>query len=294
MSTFTIPPQALGSWFANRPEAPARQLTVGAPAQLQEGEVLSWYTQEGLTAAEVLAGLRAAPALRRVSLRSTALDAEVVEALAGLPSLEGLALEKVPLTPALAEVLASSPRLRELELRGTPAPDDALAHLARAALRTLSIEGPGEGFTDASVARLARCASLTFLRVSLAPSVTGSALASLKMLPELHTLALAWLGALDAKKHLSGLAAHPSLRQLWLEHLATVGDEACAVAASIPALTSLQLAGCKRVTDAGLALLHAHPALAHVALPSSKHAKKVTTAGLEALKTARPGCNIYR
>lgn len=293
MTTFDIPAECLGSWYAGRSGSPVRRIAPGTSASLDEGERLSWWPAPEVTGAALRAGLEAAPMLEIVTLDGTKLDLDGATALARAPKLRDLALERLELTGASCEALTSSTSITMLRLREVALTDALVASLCALPLRSFWLHTPGPEVTDASIAHVASVSTLDFLGVTLAPSVRGTTLAALREREVPSTIMLDWLDGFDPRS-LAGLSGHAKLEQLWLLSLRKVGDEACALAATLPALRSLQLRGCGRVTDVGLALLHAHPSLTAIEVPKSKDSKKVTKGGVAALAAARPGCNVYR
>lgn len=294
MPTITIPTECRGSWFGSTPNEPSRPLPLGEATSYRKAERLAWYAEPGLEPTHLAAGLAAVPALESLELREVRIDEALARRLAAAPALESLTLAKCALEAGAFEALCGSTTVQHLSLQETPASDAQLAAVDALPLRSLILHSAGDGLSDAGFAPIARLGSLLSLHLRSLPRFTGSALATIAQARALHTLALEWLPALDGARHLPTLTAHGTLTQLWLEHLDKVGDEAFAVAASIPRMKSLQLRGCKRVTDAGLALLHGHPGLELVALPSSRYGKKISGKGIDALRAANPKVNVYR
>ncbi|KAL4451731.1 hypothetical protein ABPG75_007393 [Micractinium tetrahymenae] len=200
----------------------------------------------------------------------------------------------------LEAIAAGMPRLACLGLfeSGEEVTDAGLAHLARlkgsltaldmgystwshtpaglqqllaqlTGLRLLNIGGC-EGTTDAVVATVAQhCRQLTQLDVSESQRMSAAGVGQLGKLPALLELNLGW--NIRLRDHwLEGLP--PSLSRLDLSFCGELTDGALRhLGARLPALASVTLRKCGRITEAGLAALSSCTGLSHLDLSHCQH-----------------------
>jgi Leucine-rich repeat (LRR) protein len=175
-----------------------------------------------------LAGLGQSPQLGSLLLRGATVTDEDLRWVGKIPSLEDLDLEETCITDAGLAHLTGLQSLRRLNLTSTLVTDAGLAHL--------------KGLSSLELLYLGRT------------EVSGSGLRHLAGLSSLYKLSLG-----QTPVSSGGLAALPILRSLvWLRLSDTaIDDLALRQAAKLPALQTLHLDGCPRVSDRGLSALAA-------------------------------------
>lgn len=212
------------------------------------------------------------------------------------------------------EELPRLKNLRELQLHYSDITDAGMVRVgACGTLHKLVLTA--ERVTDYGLAHLSNLESLQELILAGMPAITDEGLAFLVELPELRSLSIIRCPGIGPHlgKRLEGL----KLEFLDLEQCRSVGDEAAAGIAKLPELKHLNLNFCEALEDEGIGKIAALPKLevltlhgvsrmsdvaltAIARLKSLKvlhlplHTAPITSAGIEKLKAALPGCEINR
>jgi len=247
--------------------------------------------------------------LRRLDLANCAVKGEGLRHLSASTDLRDLNLTLTPVADAGLEPVGVFTELRSLGLASTQCTGTGFAHLTKltklenvnfhftplndAGLKAIA-QVPISGrlwfahtkFTDAGAGALAGMTQLKRCGIGSADKASsGEAVAALVK------LALEDLSLLDNQATPAGVA-HASriatLRRLDVSHGPTVKDESMALVAGMPALEEFKL-GSAQVTDEGLAQLAACKTLKKLSLSGLK---KVTPAGIDRLRKARPELQI--
>ena len=220
--------------------------------------------------------------LRELNLTLTPVKDDALRHLAGLTELRILGLASTQCTGTGFAHLKALRKLENVNFHFTPLNDAGLQAIAEVPISD-RLWFAHTRFTDAGAARLAKQTQLKRMGMGSADKTSsGEAVAALTKLP-LEDLAL-----LDQQATAAGLAHAAkitTLRKLDASHAPTVDNDALKLVAQMPALEEFKL-GSAKVDDEGLQVLAAAKSLKRLSLSGLK---KVTPAGIERLKQARPG-----
>lgn len=223
--------------------------------------------------------------LREVNLTLTPVNDEALRHLGGLNELRTLGLASTKCTGTGFAHLKSLTKLENVNLHFTPVNDAGLEAISQLPLTGRLWLGHTH-FTDAGAMHLAKLTKLKRCGLgSMEKASSGEAVAALVKLP-LEDLTL-----LDNQATPVGVAHAAkieTLRRLDVSHGPTVGDESTALLAKLPQLTELKL-GSTQLSDDGLQALAESKTLKNLSLIGNK---KVTAAGVERLRKARPELTI--
>ena len=223
--------------------------------------------------------------LRELNLTLTPVKDDALKHLAGLTELRFLGLASTQCTGTGFAHLKALRQLENVNFHFTPLNDAGLAAIAGVPISD-RLWFAHSKFTDAGAASLAKQTRLKRMGMGSADKTSsGEAVAALVNLP-LEDLAL-----LDNQATAAGLAHAAkiaTLRKLDASHAPTVGNDTLKLVAQMPALEEFKL-GSAQVDDEGLQALAAAKSLKKLTLSGLK---KVTPAGVERLKQARPGLVI--
>ena len=223
--------------------------------------------------------------LRELNLTLTPVKDDALKHLAGLTELRSLGLASTQCTGTGFAHLKALRKLENVNFHFTPLNDAGLAAIAEVPISD-RLWFAHSKFTDAGAASLAKQTRLKRVGMGSADKTSsGEAVAALTKLP-LEDLAL-----LDQQATAVGLAHAAkiaTLRKLDASHAPTVGNDTMKLVAQMPALEEFKL-GSAQVDDEGLQALAAAKSLKKLSLSGLK---KVTPAGVERLKQARPGLVI--
>lgn len=212
------------------------------------------------------------------------------------------------------EELGRLKNLRELQLHYSDVTDAGMERVG--ACRTLhKLVLTAEHVTDRGLGQLANLKSLQELILAGMPAITDDGLSCLREMPELRRLSIIRCPGIGPHlgKRLEGL----HLEFLDLEQCRSVGDAAALGIAQLRDLKHLNLNFCEALGDAGIdqiaalaklevLTLHGVSRMSDVALASIArlkglkvlhlplHTAPITTAAIEKLKAALPGCEINR
>ncbi len=223
--------------------------------------------------------------LRELNLTLTPSKDDALKHLAGMTELRILGLASTQCTGTGFAHLKALRKLENVNFHFTPLNDAGLLAIAEVPISD-RLWFAHTKFTDAGAASLAKQSQLKRLGMGSADKTSsGEAVAALTKLP-LEDLAL-----LDQQATAVGLAHAAkiaTLRKLDASHAPTVGNDTLKLVAQMPALEEFKL-GSAQVDDEGLQALAAAKSLKRLYLSGLK---KVTPAGIERLKQARPGLVI--
>jgi hypothetical protein len=225
--------------------------------------------------------IAALPGLREVNLTLTPVSDDALRHLAGLSELRTLGLASTQVTGTGFAHLTGLRHLENVNLHFTPVNDAGLQAISRVSISD-RLWFAHTRFTDVGAVHLNNLTRLKRCGIGSADKASsGEAVAALTKLP-LEDLAL-----LDNQATPVGLAHAAkiaTLRRLDASHAPTVTDESMSLVAQMPNLEEFKL-GNAQVTDAGLQALAAAKSLKKLTLSGLK---KVTSAGIEQLRKARP------
>ena len=219
--------------------------------------------------------------LRELNLTLTPVKDDALKHLAGLTELRFLGLASTQCTGTGFAHLKALRKLENVNFHFTPLNDAGLAAIAEVPLSD-RLWFAHSKFTDAGTASLAKQTRLRRCGMgSNDKASSGEAVAALVNLP-LEDLAL-----LDNQATAAGLAHAAkiaTLRKLDASHAPTVGNDTLKLVAQMRVLEEFKL-GSAQVDDEGLQALAAAKSLKKLSLSGLK---KITPAGLERLRKARP------
>jgi F-box/leucine-rich repeat protein 14 len=265
-----------------------RDLGRGAQ-ELDPLETLHFHTQDPISD-DALASLEGLTQVTHVALGPHALSPRGLSVLTTLPAFRTLWMHASSLTPEMLAPLAQVRPLWTLHLSDTPAADALLEALGELpTLRELRYGGGSLGLTDRGLAGLGRSRSLDCLQLSDGQG-TGCGLQTCVGSMQLREVDLTtWPELTDAGvAHLSGV---PNLTSVRFPYCKKLTDAVFDTFVCLPALTWIQIGGC-RMTDAGLLKLAGLPHLRMVNV--SKSSRKITSAGMAALRTAHGSVHCGR
>ncbi|NBV20582.1 MAG: hypothetical protein EBS05_01095 [Proteobacteria bacterium] len=219
--------------------------------------------------------------LRELNLTLTPVKDDALKHLAGLTELRFLGLASTQCTGTGFAHLKALHKLENVNFHFTPLNDAGLQAIAEVPISD-RLWFAHSRFTDAGAASLAKQTRLKRCGMGSADKASsGEAVAALTKLP-LEDLTL-----LDNQATSAGLAHAAkiaTLRKLDVSYAPTVGNDALKLVAQLPLLEEFKL-GSAQVDDEGLQALAAAKSLKRLHLSALK---KVTPAGVERLKQARP------
>lgn len=219
--------------------------------------------------------------LRELNLTLTPVNDDGLKHLGGLTELRILGLASTQCTGTGFAHLTALRHLENVNFHFTPLNDAGLAAIALVPIAD-RLWFAHSKFTDAGAASLAKQTHLKRMGMgSNDKASSGEAVAALVNLP-LEDLAL-----LDNQATAAGLAHAAkiaTLRKLDASHAPTVGNDSLKLVAQMPALEEFKL-GSAQVDDDGLQSLAAAKSLKKLSLFGLK---KITPAGLDRLRKARP------
>ncbi len=221
-------------------------------------------------------------ALSAVHLHGTAVTDRGLEHLHGLPKLLGLGLTRTAVTGSFLQHFQDHRTLVVLELDYSKVDNQGLKWL-QGLPNLCRLQISHTGITDAGFMHLRHLKKLQSLHANDIP-ITDAGLEALHDMEELENLELCVTQVTDAgMKHVGKLS---SLTRLLLKDT-SVGDEGLRNLLSCSKLDHLCLIR-TQVTDKGLVHLAALPSLKRIDL----HYNNLTPAGIAALKSALPDCDI--
>ena len=219
--------------------------------------------------------------LRELNLTLTPVNDDGLKHLAGLTELRSLGLASTQCTGTGFAHLKALRNLESVNFHFTPLNDAGLAAIAEVPIAD-RLWFAHSKFTDAGAASLAKQTRLKRCGMgSTDKASSGEAVAALVNLP------LEELTLLDNQATAAGLAYAAriaTLRKLDVSHAPTVGNDSLKLVAQMPALEEFKL-GSAPVDDEGLQSLAAAKSLKKLSLFGLK---KITPAGLDRLRKARP------
>src|SRR5580700_6605674 len=241
-----------------------------------------------------LAGLAKVPTLSRLDLSQTRIGDHGLRLLKDAPAIADLNLRYAELiTDQGISALKTWKRLKRLDLEGTKVTDSTLRHLSA----LTSLEELNIGFVLVTDAGLEALTSLTNLReLNLGGNkLTDAGLQALRQLPGLTFLDLGGAQRTDSglwsvsvtQPGLEAIATLKNLRHLRLEET-LIGARGLETIKGLSRLERLDLHDCARIGDDAIPILAAMPMLHSLDLTGAK----VTAAGLETLRRAKPDCVI--
>ncbi len=268
----------------------------GAITRDAQGRVVAVDLRASWTGDSDLASLANLPTLSRLNLSQTRIGDHGLRQLKNAPAISDLNLRYAELiTDEGISALKTWKHLKRLDLEGTKITDNTLQHLS--ALTSLEVLNIGYVLvTDSGVEALASLSNLRELTLG-GNKLTDAGLQPLRQLPNLTYLDLGGEQREDsgiwsvsfAQPGLEAIATLKHLRRLRLEDtmitargLVTIG--------SLPQLESLDLHDCERIGDDAVPILASMRALRSVDLTGTK----ITAAGLEKLRRAKPDCRILK
>jgi internalin A len=216
-----------------------------------------YVTDEGLSA---IKGWRK---LKRLNVHGAKISDTTLEHISGITTLESLDIGSGMVTDIGLERLTSLPNLKELTIGGNKLTDAGLQALRQMPSLTYLDLGGRQG-TDANV---------WAIRMS---DVGLDAILSLKALRELRFACTSIGVGLEGARFAE--VSYVSVTTGWLEKMK-----------ALPKLEKLTLQGCNRLNDDSVRALAALPRLSQVDLKGSA----ITEKGIAALKTAKPGIQVY-
>lgn len=223
--------------------------------------------------------------LRELNLTLTPVSDEGLRHLAGLTELRNLGLASTQCNGTGFRYLKGLKKLASVNFHFTPLNDAGLQAISQIPISD-RLWFAHTQFTDKGAAAMQRLTQLKRCGIgSKHKDSSGKAVAALTTLP-LEDLAL-----LDNQATPSGLAHAAkisTLRRLDVSHAPTVTDESMKLVAQMPKLKELKI-GSAQVTDEGLQFLAASKSLKNLTL---RRMKNITPAGVESLRTTRPGLII--
>ncbi|QDU92921.1 leucine-rich repeat domain-containing protein [Lignipirellula cremea] len=223
--------------------------------------------------------------LRELNLTLTPVADDALEHLSGLTGLRSLGLASTQCTGSGFVHLKGLRQLENVNFHYTPLNDAGLAAISQLPISD-RLWFAHTHFTDQGAATLASLKQLKRCGMgSKEKDSSGEAVSALTGLP-LEDLALLDNQATDTG---IGYACKiPTLLRLDVSYAPTVTDAALKNVAQLPLLEEFKL-GNSQITDAGLLQLAASPSLKKLTLRGSK---KITPAGLDQLRKARPELTI--
>jgi internalin A len=266
----------------------------GAVTRDARGQVVAVDLRASWVGDSDLASLAEVRTLSRLDLSQTRISDHGLRQLKNAPAIADLNLRYAELiTDEGISALKTWKHLKRLDIEGTKVTDSALQHLSSlGSLETLNI-----GYVLVTDAGIEALTSLTHLKeLTLGGNkLTDAGLQALREMPGLTSLDLG-----GAQRTDSGLWS-VSFTQPGLEAIATLRDlrhlrlEGTLISArgletikGLARLDLLDLHDCARVADDAIPILAAMPMLHSVDLTGTK----VTPAGLEKLRRAKPDCRI--
>ena len=241
-----------------------------------------------------LASLANIPTLSRLDLSQTRIGDHGLRLLRNAPAIADLDLRYAELiTDEGLSALKTWKRLKRLDLEGTKVTDSTLRHLS--ALNSLEALNIGSVLvTDAGLEALTSLTNLKELTLG-GNKLTDAGLQTLRQQPGLTFLDLGGVQRTDSglwsvsftQPGLEAIATHKGLRQLRLRGT-LIGARGLETIKGLSHLDRLDLHDCARIGDDAIPILAAMPMLHSLDLTGTK----VTAAGLEKLRRARPGCHI--
>lgn len=219
--------------------------------------------------------------LREVNLTLTPVADDALAHLAGLTELRTLGLASTKCTGTGFEHLKGLTKLENVNLHFTPVNDAGLKAISQLPLTGRLWLGHTH-FTDEGAKHLAALTKLKRCGLgSQEKASSGEAVAALVNLPLVDLTLLDNQATPIGVAHAAKIA---TLEKLDISHGPTVGDESLKLLAQMPKLTELKI-GNAQLTDDGLQALAGSKTLKTVTLTG---VKKVTSAGVERLRQARP------
>ncbi len=223
---------------------------------------LNLYYAEYVTD-EGMAAIKGWRKLKRLNVHGAKFSDTTLEHISGITTLESLNIGSGMVTDIGLERLTSLPNLKELTIGGNKLTDAGLQALHQMHSLTYLDLGGRQG-TDANV---------WAIRMS---DVGLDAILSIKGLRDLRFECTSIGVGLEGAKFAD--VSYVSVTTGWLEKMK-----------ALPKLERLKLQGCDRLSDDSVRALAALPALRQVDLKGSA----VTEKGIAALKTAKPGIQVY-
>jgi hypothetical protein len=219
--------------------------------------------------------------LRDLNLTLTPVADDALKHLAGLTELRTLGLASTKCTGTGFEHLKGLTKLENVNLHFTPVNDAGLKAISQLPLTGRLWLGHTH-FTDEGAKHLAALTKLKRCGLgSQEKASSGEAVAALVNLPLVDLTLLDNQATPVGVAHAAKIA---TLEKLDISHGPTVGDESLKLLAQMPKLTELKI-GNAQLTDDGLQALAGSKTLKTVTLSGMK---KVTPAGVERLRQARP------
>jgi Leucine-rich repeat (LRR) protein len=241
-----------------------------------------------------IANLARIPTLCRLDLSQTRISDHGLRQLKDAPAITDLNLRYAELiTDEGISALKSWKHLERFNLEGTKITDSALQHISGlTSLQALNIGGVL--VTDAGVEALTSLTNLKELTLG-GNKITDAGLEPLRQLPGLLILDLGGVQREDsgiwsvsfAQEGLEAIATLKDLRDLRLART-SIGARGLDTIKSLSHLERLDLHDCPRIGDDAIPVLAAMRTLHFLDLTSTK----LTAAGLEKLRQAKPECRI--
>ncbi|MBK8205940.1 MAG: hypothetical protein IPK87_03995 [Planctomycetes bacterium] len=210
--------------------------------------------------------------------------------LARLKNLRELQLHYSDITDVGMKRVGACGTLHKLVLTAEHVTDGGLAHLGNLKLLQELILAGMPAITDDGLACLAELPELRRLSIIRCPGIgphLGKKLAGLK----LEFLDLEQCRAVGDEAA-TGIAKLLDLKHLNLNFCEALGDEGIGQLAALPNLEVLTLHGVSRMSDVALTAIARLKSLKVLHLPL--HTAPISSAGIEKLKAALPGCEINR
>jgi len=223
---------------------------------------LNLYYAEYVTD-EGLAAIKGWRKLQRLNVHGAKVTDTTLDHISGIPTLESLNIGSAMVTDIGLERLTTLPGLKELTIGGNKLTDAGLQALRQLPSLTYLDLGGRQG-TDANI---------WAIRMS---DVGLGAVLSLKELRELRFECTSVGVGIEGTRFAD--VSYVSVTTGWLEKMK-----------ALPKLEKLKLQGCDRLNDDSIRALAALPGLRQVDLKGSA----VTEKGIAALKTAKPGIQVY-
>ena len=266
----------------------------GAVTRDAQGRVVAIDLRASWADDSDLASLAEVPTLSRLDLSQTRIGDHGLRLLKDAPAIADLSLRYAELiTDQGISALKTWKRLKRLDIEGTRVTDSTLRHLSA----LTSLEELNIGFVLVTDAGLEALTSLTNLReLNLGGNkLTDAGLQALRQLPGLTFLDLGGAQRTDSglwsvsvtQPGLEAIATLKNLRHLRLEET-LIGARGLETLKGLARLDRLDLHGCARIADDAVPILAAMPMLHSLDLTGAK----VTAAGLEKLRRAKPDCRI--
>ena len=241
-----------------------------------------------------LANLAHLPNLNRLDLSETRIGDHGLRELRNAPAISELSLRYAELiTDEGISALKTWKNLKRLDLAGTKVTDSGLQHLS--ALDSIEVLNIGfVSVTDAGLEAITRLTHLKELTLG-GNKLTDAGLQALRQLPNLTALDLGGTQREDSgiwsvsftQPGLAAIATLKELRELGLSRT-LIATNGLATLQGCSKLERLDLHECPRVGDDAIAILAAMPALRFIDLTGTK----VTAAGAQKLRLAKPACRV--